>query len=91
VDPIFDYAHPLGCSVTGGVVYRGSAVPSLVGTYVFGDYCHTGLWGLRLRGTVLEQFDLGTEVSSVVSFGAGPDGEIYVCSLGGALYRIVSA
>jgi glucose/arabinose dehydrogenase len=91
VDPIFDYSHSDGCSVTGGVVYRGSAVPSLVGTYVFGDYCHTGLWGLRLRGTVLERFDLGTEASSVTSFGAGPDGEIYVCSLGGGLYRIVSA
>jgi glucose/arabinose dehydrogenase len=91
VDPIFDYSHADGCSVTGGVVYRGAAVPSLVGTYVFGDYCHTGLWGLRLRGSVLERFDLGTDVSSLASFGAGPDGEIYVCSLGGALYRIVSA
>lgn len=91
VDPIFDYSHADGCSVTGGVVYRGAAVPSLVGTYVFGDYCHTGLWGLRLRDNVLERFDLGTAVSSVASFGAGPDGELYVCSLGGTLFRIVAA
>ncbi|MEP6660539.1 MAG: PQQ-dependent sugar dehydrogenase [Acidimicrobiales bacterium] len=91
VDPIFDFSHANACSVTGGVVYHGAAVPSLAGTYLFGDYCHTGLWGLRLRGTVLEQFDLGTDASSVVSFGTGPDGELYVCSIGGTLYRIVSA
>ena len=51
VDPVFDYAHSDGgCVVTGGYVYRGAAIPDLVGTYVFADFCVGALEGLRLDG-----------------------------------------
>ena len=42
IDPIYDYAHTVGQCVTGGYVYRGSAIPTLQGTYVFGDYLGPG-------------------------------------------------
>ena len=47
VDPVFEYGHGEGCSVTGGTVYRGRAIPALRGVYVFSDWCTGPLWGLR--------------------------------------------
>ncbi|MBI4715762.1 MAG: PQQ-dependent sugar dehydrogenase, partial [Nitrospirae bacterium] len=48
--PLFTYRHPEGFAVTGGFVYRGSAVPGLCGTYLFADYVTGRLWGLRDDG-----------------------------------------
>ena len=45
--PIHEYGHDLGCSVTGGYVYRGSALPDLVGRYLFSDYCPGTIWSLE--------------------------------------------
>jgi len=48
VDPIATYAHDVGCSITGGYVYRGSKLPELEGRYLYGDYCSGTVWSLRV-------------------------------------------
>jgi len=91
VGPAFTYTHDEGCSVTGGYVYRGEALPFLEGIYVFGDYCTSQLWGLRLEGgQVVERLDLGVNPGSnqLVSFGEDLDGELYVLADDGTLYRL---
>jgi len=42
--PVFEYGHALGCSVTGGAVYRGALIPELAGRYVFTDFCSKRIW-----------------------------------------------
>jgi glucose/arabinose dehydrogenase len=89
VFPIFDYGHSEGCSVTGGYVYRGSAVPAAVGRYFFGDYCSGTVWSMRIvdgqaTGVRREPFN----VSSLSSFGEGARGELYLVSLEGSIYRL---
>ena len=91
--PIFEYQHgALGCSVSGGDVYRGSAVPSLVGWYLFSDYCSGLITAMRATDGVLDgQLQLGT-LPAVSAISSGPDGELYVLSLGdGTVYRIDAA
>ena len=93
VFPVYTYPHPEGCSVTGGYVYRGEAIKALWGTYIFGDYCTGELWGL-VRGPdgVAERIDLGVSVprSTLVSFGEDADGELYVLSAIGTVFRLAS-
>lgn len=92
VRPIYEYSHADGgCSVTGGYVYRGSAVPALYGTYVFGDYCVGEVLGLvEQDGELLDEGSLGVNVApgSLVSFGEDADGELYVISSTEGLLRI---
>ena len=92
--PVAEYSHSFGCSVTGGYVYRGSALPGLVGTYIYGDFCSGRIWSFRLLGG--EAFaheeltsDLGT-VGSLVSFGTDGFGELYVVSLSGEVSKVVA-
>ena len=89
---MYVYSHDEGCSVTGGYVYRGDAIDFLDGVYVFGDYCTSDLWGLRLdaSGVVTERLDLGVSLGSnqLVSFGEGLDGELYALADSGTLYRL---
>ncbi len=93
VGPIHEYGRGDGCSVTGGFVYRGRAIPELFGQYVFGDYCTSRLWGFassRSQGA-LGRYDIGggsLPGETLASFGEGPDGELYVLSFEGRLYRI---
>ena len=93
VFPVYTYTHDEGCSVTGGYVYRGSAIGALWGTYVFGDYCTGAVWGL-VRGPdgEPERIDLGVSVprNTLVSFGEDADGELYVLSAAGTVYRLES-
>ena len=94
VFPVYTYTHDEGCSVTGGYVYRGSAIGALWGTYVFGDYCTGAVWGLvRGLGGVPERVDLGVSVprNTLVSFGEDADGELYVLSAAGTVFRLESA
>jgi glucose/arabinose dehydrogenase len=87
--PVAHYRHVGGrCSITGGYVYRGAAIPDLVGTHVSGDFCSGEIFGLRARERSLL---LDTELR-ISSFGEDEAGEVYVVDLGGgAVYRIVSA
>jgi glucose/arabinose dehydrogenase len=89
VFPIFEYGHGDGCSVTGGYVYRGTAVPAAVGRYFFGDYCSGIVWSLRVvngkaAGARKEPFN----VSGLSSFGEGAKGELYLVSHEGDIYRL---
>ncbi len=92
VPPIHEYSHARGRSITGGYVYRGSAIPDLVGTYVYGDFFTSRLWGFR-GGSTFETVDFGTAVpgGTLASFGQGPDGELYTLSLSGTIARIEAA
>jgi glucose/arabinose dehydrogenase len=82
--PVHAYGRNDGCSVTGGYVYRGKAIPALAGAYLFTDYCTGRIWALRRgesgRATVETLLDSRRMISS---FGEDPAGEIYVCDHGG--------
>jgi glucose/arabinose dehydrogenase len=88
--PVAEYDHGLGCSVTGGYVYRGAAFPNLQGVYFFGDYCSGHVWGMVNHGAGW-QTELLVEESglSISSFGQDEAGELYLVDQGGGLYRIV--
>jgi glucose/arabinose dehydrogenase len=90
VPPVYEYSHDGGgCAVTGGYVYRGSAIPDLVGAYVFADFCLGRLEAIRVRdGRVVAHAELGVTVPSVSSFGQDGSGELYALSLAGGLYRL---
>ncbi len=89
VDPVLTYTHDEGCSITGGVVVRDPRLPSLTGAFLYSDFCAGGVRAVRQAddGTV-QQVDLHLDVPGVVSFGRGPDGEIYVISLQAGVQRI---
>jgi glucose/arabinose dehydrogenase len=90
VRPVFEYSHDGGgCTVVGGYVYRGEAIPPLVGAYVFADLCLGRLEAIRVEsGRVTDHRVLGPVVPNVSSFGEDADGELYAMSLGGAVYRL---
>lgn len=95
VEPVYTYSHGPGCSITGGVVYRGEKIPTLQGTYLFSDYCDGTIRGLRTDGTAKEDskftaIDLGAKLSQVVSFATDAEGETYVLSLDQGMFRIVA-
>jgi glucose/arabinose dehydrogenase len=87
--PIFEYPHgDAGCSVSGGDVYRGTAVPDLVGWYVFADYCSGIVTGLQIVDrTVATSLTLARS-ANVSAVRSGPDGEMYVISIDGPISRI---
>ncbi|MFF7388511.1 PQQ-dependent sugar dehydrogenase [Streptomyces scabiei] len=90
VRPIHEYDRSgRGCSVTGGYVYRGEAIPDLKGQYVFSDYCDGTIRTLQMEnGKVTGVGDLGVDGGRVVSFVQGGDGELYVLDLRGSVSRI---
>jgi glucose/arabinose dehydrogenase len=90
VPPILTYGRDGGgCSVTGGYVYRGAAIPALAGAYVYSDYCLGELRGLLLEnGAVADDRGLGQTVPSVVAFGQDNAGELYVVSIDGPVYLL---
>jgi len=94
VGPLFTYTHDSGrCSITGGFVYRGTDVPKLTGTYVYGDYCTGEVRGLLARkGIGLADKELSTDVApnTLTSFGQDEQGELYVLSSDGTLFRVVA-
>jgi len=102
-DPIHEYNHSAGrCSVTGGFVYRGSAIPSLQGTYFFADYCNGDIFSFRYdstSGTISEFTDRTDEldppgtraINRVTSFGEDAAGELYIVDpSGGEIFRVVA-
>jgi glucose/arabinose dehydrogenase len=91
--PPVEYSHANGrCAVTGGYVYRGTAIPALVGTYVFGDYCSGEVWYTTATSTAAAPKTLLLDTSYLVSsFGEDQAGELYLCDLNGAVYKVVPA
>ncbi|MGH2791790.1 MAG: PQQ-dependent sugar dehydrogenase [Actinomycetota bacterium] len=90
--PISGYNHDLGCSVTGGYVYRGRDFPELRGGYVFGDYCSGLIWAVdATAGEFTEPVELMGSDLSISSFGLDEAGELYLTDLaGGELLRVVT-
>jgi len=98
--PVDDYSHSGGnCSVTGGYVYRGCAIPSEVGNYFFSDYCSGQIWSWKWDGAggttdfANRTSDLdppgGSSISFITSFGEDAWGEMYIMEDGGELWQIV--
>ncbi len=88
--PVFEYSHADGgCAIIGGYVYRGTAVRGLWGAYLFSDNCLGGIAALRMRdGRVVSERGMGVDAASPSSFGEDANGELYVLSLSGGVYRI---
>jgi hypothetical protein len=94
VDPIYEYDHTVGRSITGGYVYRGAAIPALRGRYFFADYATRRVWSLNLRinattgeaapssaaDLVEHTADLGgsSVLGGISSFGVDAAGELYI-------------
>ena len=96
VDPVFVYGRGgavSGCSITGGEVYRGTAVPELRGAYVFGDYCTADLWAVSVTTgeVVFHDLDISMPGGELVDFATLPNGEMVAMSLSGAVVRILPA
>jgi glucose/arabinose dehydrogenase len=99
IPPVVEYDHGAGCSITGGGVYRGKANPALAGTYFYSDYCTAFLRSFRWTkdGGVKDQWewkkalDPNDRLSQVASFGEDEDGEMYVISLAGTVWKLVPA
>ncbi len=89
VAPLYDYAHGPGCSVTGGLVYRGSAIAALVGAFVFTDLCDGELRVLLQDGPSVGSRALGVAGTRIVGFGIDGAGELLVLELGGRVLRLV--
>jgi glucose/arabinose dehydrogenase len=93
VVPLIEYGHGEGCSVTGGVVYRGKRVRALASAYLYSDYCNGWIRSFRVvGGAAVERHEWKLESpGNVSSFGTDSDGEVYVVCLDGAIYRIEPA
>ena len=93
--PVLEYTHGEGCSITGGVVYRGSDLTQLTGFYLYGDLCSGWIRGFRYaNGAVVEQVDVTDQVGTLPglwSFGVDAEGEVYVIQGGsGRVYRLAA-
>jgi glucose/arabinose dehydrogenase len=94
VEPIWEYHHDLGKSITGGFVYRGTRVPELVGSYLYADYVTGRVWALKYdesaRKVVSNKPILGN-IAPVMSFGEDEKGDIYFLTVNGRMFRFASA
>jgi len=79
--PVYEYDHTQGCSITGGFVYRGNAIPALQGKYLFSDYCTSRIWSFT-RGQTAAAI-LGSINGNVSSFAEDLAGELYLLNLSG--------
>lgn len=102
LDPIHEFSHggsPFRCSITGGEVYRGCAIPDLQGTYFFADFCSNQIWSFVYTGSPIpvatdRTAELapggGFSIAGISGFGRDAYGEIYICDLnGGEVFRII--
>jgi glucose/arabinose dehydrogenase len=93
--PTVEYSHAEGDSVIGGYVYRGTQVPCLYGRYLYSDFGTNRFWSFVYAGgeaedeiELTDDLNPGIGISNIVSFGEGSDGELYVVSISGRVYRI---
>lgn len=85
------YPRDMGRSITGGVVYRGTASPDLQGRYMYGDFISGRIWALSAEsdGTLIENLQIGM-MPNPSSFGVGLDGEPLMTSFDGRIYKLAS-
>jgi hypothetical protein len=87
--PVLEYSHDSGCSITGGYVYRGRAVPAAVGRYFFGDYCSGDVSSLRMQGGAAT--DVRREpfrLQGLTTFGTDAAGELYLGTQSGRIFKL---
>lgn len=93
VEPIWEYHHDTGKSITGGHVYRGQKTPELAGHYLYADYVTGRVWGLKYdaakKQAVVNRPIFGN-ISPVMSFGEDEAGEVYFLTVQGRIYRFAS-
>lgn len=89
IEPVAEYSHAQGCSVTGGYVYRGVDLPQWEGVFLYGDYCSGIVWGLLHQPDgSWQKATLFESGSRIASFGQDEGGEIYLLDIRGAIYRL---
>lgn len=89
IDPVFEYDHSQGCSVTGGYVYRGQTLPEWQGVYFFGDYCSGNVWGLLRKGDSFEgRLLFPLKNIAIPAFGQDEAGEVYMVLMNGIIMRL---
>jgi glucose/arabinose dehydrogenase len=93
---VVEYPHSEGCSITGGYVYRGKALPELNGNYFFSDYCTAILRSFRMKGgKAVDQWDWKaaldpeSSLAKVSAFGEDQDGEMYLITHEGPIFKLV--
>jgi hypothetical protein len=89
--PVVEYDHGEGCSITGGFVYRGSALPELRGHYFFSDFCSGFVRSFRLAGGAAVEERSWPDLEpggSIPSFGEDADGELYLLTREGSVHKI---
>lgn len=93
IDPVVEHMQPEAQSITGGYVYRGTAMPSLVGTYIYGDYITGTIWALLYDANNKPAPKVIANVagSQLVSFAQGNDGEIYTLFANGTISKLIPA
>jgi glucose/arabinose dehydrogenase len=96
VDPVVEYTHSEGCSITGGHVYRGQAIPEIVGQYFYADYCTAIIRSFKLEGGRPKEayswraiLDPDNKLAKLTSFGEDERGELYLMSQEGTVYKFV--
>lgn len=91
--PVLDYGHNEGCAIIGGYVYRGAAIPALRGTYFYADFCSAWIRSFRWSSSVAsdkQEYPLLDASEFPSSFGEDGDGELYITTEAGNLYKIVA-
>jgi glucose/arabinose dehydrogenase len=96
IDPVWEYDHQIGKSITGGFVYRGKAIPELTGAYLYGDFVSGRLWALKLDAAGGKAINLAIPWNGLPIFGFGTDvdGEAYVLTssaTGQGVFRLAPA
>jgi glucose/arabinose dehydrogenase len=92
IQPVAQYSHSQGCSVTGGYVYRGPSIPGLDGRYIYSDYCSSEIWSLRAGPSpgglrrITGSLGIRLPQAGVRGFGEGSEGRLYVAT-GGTVWR----
>jgi glucose/arabinose dehydrogenase len=89
IEPVAEYDHTQGCSVSGGVVYRGQRLPAWQGVFLYGDFCSGLVWGLKPDAAGGWQNERLFELDArIAGFAEDASGELYLVSLTGEIYRL---
>jgi glucose/arabinose dehydrogenase len=94
--PVMEYSHKEGCSISGGFVYRGKAIPELQGNYFYADYCTALLRSFKWKdGKAVDSWDWKaaldpeSQLARISGFGQDQDGELYLVTHEGPIFKIV--
>ena len=101
VFPVYTYTHSSGCSITGGFVYRGCAMPNIRGKYFFSDFCSAFIRSFQWNGATgatnvtdwasdLNNQNAGISINNVSSFGEDARGELYIVDINGEVFKVVA-